>query len=216
MLEQHILDLKEKQIRANLQELFKLSRNAIEQSVDCLKTANHEQAAEILASDNRLNEMRRLLEQDCLIAIASQQPVARDLREIVAAMRIAGELERMGDYASDIAAVVQRIDDQGLDELGLEQVLAMSTICLAMLDEIRRAYLEQDALLALDTSQQDHRVDAVLERLIRQCSDRMQAAPDLINNGSRLLWAAHSLERCGNHIANIAEQVVFMGNMGLE
>ncbi|PJF45976.1 MAG: phosphate transport system regulatory protein PhoU, partial [Candidatus Thermofonsia Clade 3 bacterium] len=156
-----------------------------------------------------INNKRRLIEQDCLVAIASQQPVAHDLRDIVAYMRIAGELERIGDYASDIAKSVLELNDSPLEPLGLAEVLTMAETCLQMLDGVRQANAAGDAAQARTAAGLDDQLDARLRGLVSSTLDAMRGDAKLVDNGSRMLWIAHNLERCGDRTTNIAEQVIY-------
>lgn len=143
------------------------------------------------------------------MAIASQQPVAHDLRDIVAYMRMAGELERIGDYASDIAKSVLELNDSPLQPLGLEAVLTMAEICLQMLDAVREANAAGDAERARIAAGMDDQLDARLRALVSSTLGAMRADARLVDNGSRMLWIAHNLERCGDRTTNIAEQVIY-------
>jgi phosphate transport system protein len=205
----HILDSKKQQIDSNLETLFDEVRDAIDGAIRCLFKHDMAVCKAIVEHDASLNERRRMIEQDCLVAIASQQPVANDLRFIVADMRIAGELERMGDYASDIAASAMELDDVDVNPLGLVDIQSMAALCQQMLSHVKRAHREGDAELANRVAQMDGELDARLSKLVNVLMDAMRATPANVHNGSRMLWMAHNLERCGDRATNIAEQVVF-------
>lgn len=205
----HILDVKKHQIELTLDGLFEDVRSAIDGAVACLVQRDPDYCRSLIENDARLNDKRRLIEQDCLVAIASQQPVAHDLRDIVADMRIASELERMGDYASDIARSVLELDGGHLEELGLADLLAMSTLCLRMLSDAQQAHKTGDAALARRLAATDDELDDRLKRVVSSNLAAMRTDPVMVDNGSRLLWIAHNLERCGDRATNIAEQVVY-------
>lgn len=205
----HILEAKKQQIEANLAGLFDAVGNAIDAAIRCLVKKEQGVCEALIRNDVILNERRRLLEQDCLVALASQQPVAHDLRDIVADMRIASELERMGDYAADIAASVLEMDGDDLHALGLLDVQRMSGLCQDMLSHARRAHRDGDAALARRVGASDDALDELLRKLTDALMDAMRADPRHVHNGSRMLWIAHNLERCGDRATNIAEQVVF-------
>ena len=126
LVPRHILDVKKKQIENNLFELFTQVRRSIENAIGCLEGKDKTVCQNVVDNDPQINEARRLLEQDCLLAIASQQPVAHDLRDIVACMRVATELERIADYASDIAVSVMQMDGHDIARVGLDAVKTMS------------------------------------------------------------------------------------------
>jgi phosphate transport system protein len=205
----HILDIKKKQIETNLGTLFQQVKEAIVASMNCLTSRDPGRCEGLVRHDMYLNEQRRIIEQDCLVAIASQQPVAHDLRDIVADMRMAVELERMGDYASDIASSVASMDSAELDRVGLREVLDMALLCQRMLADVVEAHHAGDTSLALRVAAMDDELDARMRQMVNQVMVAMRADPALVNNGSRMLWIAHNLERCGDRSTNIAEQVVF-------
>lgn len=205
----HMLDVKKHQIEETLDGLFDDVRSAIDGAVACLVQRNPDDCRSLIENDVRLNEKRRLIEQDCLVAIASQQPVAHDLRDIVADMRIATELERMGDYASDIASSALEMDGGQLGALGLADLQAMSALCLRMLTEAQEAHKTGDTALARKLAQADDELDDRLRRVVSSTLAAMRTDPALVDNGSRMLWIAHNLERCGDRATNIAEQVVY-------
>ncbi len=205
----HMLDVKKQQIEVTLDGLFDDVRSAIDGAVACLVQRDPDYCRSLIENDVRLNEKRRLIEQDCLVAIASQQPVAHDLRDIVADMRIAVELERMGDYASDIASSVLELDGGQLEALGLADVLAMSALCQRMLSDAQHARKRGDAGLARQLAATDNELDERLRHVVSSTLAAMRTDPVLVDNGSRMLWIAHNLERCGDRATNIAEQVVY-------
>lgn len=206
----HILDVKKQQLREAVLAMFDAVDDASAQAVACLDRPDALACTTIIANDSAINERRRVLEQDCLVAIASQQPVAHDLREIVAAMRIATELERMGDYAADIATNVLRLQDMPLPPTAISLLDAMATECRQMLAAVRIAYVQADVDQACECAARDVDIDNQLNDLSTHLLMAMHSDPNLIDAGTRLLWIAHSLERCGDRITNIAEQIVFM------
>lgn len=210
MLEnRHILDIKKQQIEANLSGLFRDVDQAIDAAMHCLTGKRHEDCASLIAADTGINEKRRLIEQDCLVAIASQQPVAHDLRDLVADMRIAAELERMGDYACDIAESVLALNGLTQESLGQTDLLAMSEVCRRMLADVARAHQAGDVDLARRVAAANRDLDARRKQAVDVLLSLMRSDWALVENGTRMLWIAHSLERCGDRATNIAEQVVF-------
>lgn len=205
----HIIDSKKKQIEASLTALFEDVMSSLERAVKCLVKLDERVCQSLIEFEATLNERRRLLEQDCLIAIASQQPVASDLRDIVADMRIAAELDRMGDYACDIAASIMEMDETPVEPLGLLDIQMMASICQQMAHNVMRAHKNDDVELARRVIATDDELDIQLRKLIGVLMDAMRAHPSNVHNGSRMLWIAHNLERYGDRAANIAGQVVF-------
>lgn len=205
----HILDVKKQQIEDNLAVQFAEVGKAIMWAMACLQSRDRSDCDALIRNDATLNDRRRLIEQDCLVAIASQQPVAHDLRDIIADMRISTELERMGDYASDIAANVMQLSDNALDAVGKQEILTMSKACLEMLEHAARAHQQGDVMLARGIGAADNVLDAQLKHVVALVLAAMRGVPSLVDDGSRMLWIAHNLERFGDRTTNIAEQVVF-------
>lgn len=206
----HILDLKKQQIESGLIALFASVRRAIDEAVSCLQQADKSMCQTVIDQDSEINESRRLLEQDCLVAIASQQPVASDLRDVVGYMRMSTELERIGDYASDIAASVLQIQGVATDGLQLQEVTAMAQDCIVMLDQVNVAFRERSVQLAREAAKLDDQIDRRQQELVQRLFEHMKNEPELIPDASRMLWIAHNLERCGDRATNIAEQLIFI------
>ena len=206
----NLLDEKKKKIEAVLLNLVTQVRDAIDQAVVGLSSGNKSVCSSIVERDAEINKNRRTVENECMTAIALHQPVAHDLREIITASRIAEELERIGDYISDIASIVMQMDDVATSNIGLEKVLKMASLCTHMLDEVLAAYLKKDVEKAKKTAELDDEIDTEQNNLIEKLFSVMQSDTDLVPNASRMLWISHHLERCGDRATNIAEQVVFM------
>lgn len=204
-----ILDAKKSQIESSLNHLAEAVSTAIDQAIQCLTARDIAACDALIQADEYINDQRRMIEQDCLVAIASQQPVAHDLRDLFAATHIASELERLGDYACDIAACAKRLDGGSLEGLALDRILEMSQLSREMLATAMRADQTEDADLARQLSTLDDRMDALLKSTLDQILALMRQESDRVNNGTTLMWVAHHLERCGDRATNIAEQVVF-------
>lgn len=205
----HILDSKKQQIEASLGGLFADVDQAIAAAMHCLTGKDAAQCQALIQGDIRLNDKRRLIEQDCLVAIASQQPVAHDLRDLVADMHIAAELERMGDHARDIAANVLDLNGLTRDTTGQEDILTMAAMCREMLAEVARAHRDGDVAGARRAAGRNRELGAQRKQVVDTLLSVMRSEWTLVENGTRLLWMVHSLERCGDRVTNIAEQVVF-------
>lgn len=204
-----ILDAKKSQIESSLNRLAVEVSAALDKSIQCLTDRDIAACDALIRADEYINDQRRMIEQDCLVAIASQQPVAHDLRDLFAATHIASELERLGDYACDIAACAKRLDSGSLEGLALDRILDMSRLSREMLATAMRADQNEDAELARQLSTMDDRMDALLKSTIEQILSTMRQSPERVNNGTAVIWVAHHLERCGDRATNIAEQVVF-------
>ena len=195
-----VLESKKKQIEDNLLSLVAQVKEAVHKAAVCLSSGDKEGCSTIIEHDSQVNEKRRLIEHDCFTVMALHQPVSHDLREIVAATRIAAELERIGDYASDNASIVMQMDIADLTSLGIEIVVEMSSLSTRMLDEVFAAYRQRDAEKARKSARVDDEIDALQAKLIEKLFARMQSIPDPVPNASRMLWISHNLERSGDRV----------------
>ena len=205
----HALVVKKKQIDKNLTALFTTVSDAIGQAMSCLTGENKASCQSIIEHDDEINRGRYLVERECLTAIALHQLVANDLRDVVAATRIAADLERIGDYASDIASISLQMTDIDLSEVGLTELLKLFSLCNEMMIAVLAAYRDKDTERAKVAAKMDDDIDAEQARLIQVLFSKMQLRPALVPDASRMLWISHLLERYGDHLTNIAEQVVF-------
>lgn len=206
----HTLVARKTQIEDGLLDMFSRVMDAMDRAVSCLTGGDRTVCRTIVEGDAGINDCRGRIEQDCLTTIALHQPVASDLREVIAASRVAGELERMGDYASDIASIVMQMDNAGQAGIGIADVLKISRLCARMMDEVQAAYRQKDAGKAKESAKMDDAIDSAHANLINRLFSTMQSSPGLVPDASRMLWISHILERYADHATNIAEQVVYM------
>lgn len=203
------LDRGEEQTQRDLIGMYHLVEGAIAAAVDCLRRHDVELAREIVAGDAAINAFQHSIEQECIMAIATQQPVARDLRMLIADTHIAAELERIGDYATDIARTVMK-SRLGPPSLGLERIDQMAELGRGMLERVMEAYEKQDTGLACAVAAEDEEVDRLEELFVDEVLGKICSAPGMKTQGTHLLWVGHNLERIADRATNIAERVVFM------
>ncbi len=202
------LSKEESLIRKNILKMGHETCQAIEKAMSCYQSANPVLADEVIKNDKVINELEARVEQDCIQVIARQQPVAHDLRELLADMSIAKELERIADYAVSIAKIVKK---RNFTHLELKSdILDMSKKCIFMLNEILIDYAEQDAKKANDIALLDDEIDDIEHLLNDRIFNLMQAKPTESINYTYQLWIIHQLERVGDRVTNIAESVVFL------
>lgn len=182
--------------------------NAIVDSVDYLKERDAEAARQIIAQDRLVNERRFELEADALALIATQQPMAGDLRTIAAVLDIASELERIGDYAKGIARINLMMDERPFVK-PLVDLPAMASKARDMLHESLEAFVRGDGDLARAIPEEDDKVDALYNQVYRELIDLIVSDPSRIDQANYLLWAAHNLERAADRVTNICERVIF-------
>jgi len=187
-----------------------LVEKAIIQSVEVLKRRDLEGARRLIAQDRRvINEKRFAIESEALTLIATQQPMAGDLRVIAAVLEIAHELERMGDYAKGIAKINLMMGDEPLLK-PLVDIPLMAEKARSMLHQALEAFVRRDVELARAIPKQDDEVDALYNQVYRDLLALMMQNPSDIDRATYLLWVAHNLERTADRVANICERVIFM------
>jgi phosphate transport system protein len=181
---------------------------AITDSVEGLRQRDPQEARRLVAWDRTINEKRFAIETDALILVATQQPVAGDLRAIAAVLEIAGELERIGDYAKGINKINVRMGDEPLIK-PLIDIPRMAQRARDMLHRSLDAFVQRDVALARTIPADDDEVDALYNQVYRELLTIMMANPRSIDQASFLLWVAHNLERAADRVTNICERVVF-------
>jgi phosphate transport system protein len=182
---------------------------AIERSIRSLKTRDLALAHSVITGDQNINDERFRIEEQCLLLIATQAPMAGDLRRLAAMLNIITDLERMGDHAVGNARITILIgDDPPLKPL--IDVPRMSDICREMLHDSLDAFVRADAGAAYRIAYRDDEVDQLYDQVYRELLTFMMADPGTINRATHLLWAAHNLERIADRVTNICERVVFL------
>jgi phosphate transport system protein len=181
---------------------------ALADSVRALKKRDHKTCRQIIAHDQTINEARYEIEGQTLMLIATQQPMARDLRILAAVLEIAGELERIGDYAKGIANISLMIGDDPLVK-PLVDVPAMAGICADMLHRALDAFVQNDAKAAEAIAEEDDTIDVLYNQVYRELMTYVIADPKTIEQVNYLLWVAHNLERTADRVTNICERVIF-------
>jgi phosphate transport system protein len=177
-------------------------------SVQALKGRDREAAKMLIAQDRSINRRRYDIESDALTLIATQQPMAGDLRTIAALLDLSSELERIGDYAKGIAKINLMIGEEPLMK-SLTDLPVMALKAADMLDRALQAFAQQDAEMARDVPPRDDEVDELYEKIYRELIDLIMLEPGRIEQANYLLWAAHNLERAADRVTNICERVVF-------
>src|SRR4030066_726162 len=182
---------------------------ALKDSIEALKQRDLETSKRIIREDIVINKMRFDIEDKCLLLIATQQPMAVDLRVLAAVINIITDLERIGDHAEGIAKINIAIGDEPLVK-PLRDIPQMSELGLSMLDRCMKAFLNRDLEAARQVCNDDDEVDALYDQTYRELLLVMIENPRTIQGATYLIWAAHNLERIADRVANIAERVVFM------
>ena len=189
--------------RLDVVRLGALAADAIRVSVEALDRRDSSAGARVVAGDDIIDDLRRKIEAACIELIWRQQPVAGELREIAAMLEIATDLERVGDYAVDIAKNAIKLADIPLRPQKVE-VDRIAGAAHALLLDAMRAYTERDNALADITIERDDEVDALYKRSIKLLQQEMQEDAEMVRAGTRYLFVLAALERVGDRANNIA------------
>jgi phosphate transport system protein len=197
----------------NIQDEILLLGSMVEQatlkSVQTLKLRDLKTARQVYDDDSRLNEKRFAIENAVLIIFATQQPMARDLRQLAAMLEVSTELERMGDYAKGIAKVTLRLKDAEV-VTPITELEQMADQAISMLHRGLQAFVTSDLKLAMSIPPEDDQVDVLYNQVYRKLIDQMMANPSSIDACNLLMWVAHNLERLADRVTNICERTIFI------
>ena len=203
------LDRQIQQLRDEVLLLGSMVEQATLDAVDALKSRDVEAARRVYAGDDQINEKRFATENACLIAIATQQPMAHDLRSLAAILEVITELERMGDYAKGIARIAIKSAREPLIK-PLVDIPRMAEVATDMLHDALEVFITEDADRARSIPKRDDEVDALYNQVYRDVVTLMIADPTIIDRGNTILWAAHNLERMADRVTNICERTIFV------
>jgi phosphate transport system protein len=202
---------------ADLQDLIRmvaemggLAEKQIGDAVDALDRRDAVVAQKIVADDARIDALQREIEEKTILTIARRQPMAIDLREIVAALRVSNDLERIGDLAKNIAKRVLVLDSDFHPQQILRGVEHMAELVLSQIKDVLDSYARRDVAKALAVWRGDEEIDAVNNSLFRELLTYMMEDPRNISFCIHLLFCAKNIERMGDHATNIAETVYYM------
>jgi phosphate transport system protein len=195
-------------LRGLIAEMGGLAQVAIGEAMQSLVKGSATLAEAVIARDVRIDALETQIDRLAVRIIALRAPMADDLREVIAALKIAGILERIGDYAKNIAKRTGRIG--GHDGFGpFPLIPAMAEIAADMVHDVLTAYATRDPNLATEIVERDAKVDAFYDSIFRNLVSHMMENPASVGTAAHLLFVARNLERIGDHATNIAEQVYF-------
>ena len=186
---------------------------ALHRSVDCLKTQDRELAARIIAGDAEINQRRRLLEQECLVTLAAYKPAGEDLRAVGACMELASELERIGDYAADVARIILRDVEAPLPSEPVVAIVELAGDAIGMLEKTLAAFTSNgdEATIRAAVALEDQ-VDREEDAFIAQVLGRMRTDAEFAATGTYLLWIVHNYERVADRATNVAERAIYVAS----
>lgn len=198
-----------KRLEKKMLNMGDMVMTAIGNSIEALKNRDIKASKAIILNDHLINKKRFDIEKECLLVIATQQPVARDLRTLAAILSIITDLERIGDHAEGIATICVLNGKKQLVK-PLIDVPRMAEKGTTMLRKCLTAFLERDVESAKAICDDDDEVDALYEQIYKELLVLMIANPKIIEGATYLMWVSHNLERIADRVTNIAERVVFM------
>ena len=198
-----------REIQDDILAMGSMVGKAISRSITALKNRDLDLAQQVVADDKKINVKRFEIEEKCVELIATQQPMAGDLRTILAVLNIISEVERIGDYAEGIAKIaIMTGDEPPLKPL--IDIPRMAEQTVAMLQRSLDAFINRDAEAARKISAEDDVVDNLYDQVFRELLTFMAEDPKTITRATRLIWVAHNLERAADRITNICERVVYV------
>lgn len=195
-------------LRGLIAELGGLAELAIQQSLEAIVTGDEELAREVVERDPKLDALEAEVDAMAVRMLALRAPMADDLREIIAALKIAGVVERIGDYAKNIAKRTGRIEGRSRFE-PLTLLPAMGEMAAEMVHDVLTAYAARDPVVAREVIARDDKVDAFYDSIFRNLVSHMVENPATISSAAQLLFVARNIERIGDHATNVAEMVHF-------
>jgi phosphate transport system protein len=202
-------------VKDSVLRMGSLVEESIRQAIDALVRHDAEAALAVIMADSGINEVQRKVSSMITATIATQAPVARDLRFLLTLDHVSYELERMGDHAASVAKQVRKLASEPPLK-GYVDLPKMGELAAQLVHGILRALVDVDEAMARDVAAQDDDVDALYHRIFDDVLDLMRADPGNVERGTRILFAAHYLERIGDRVTNIAEDVVFLATGDIE
>lgn len=195
-------------LRDDVVAMASMVDKAIARAIEALRRQDVQLAREVVAADRSINRHRWQVEERALLLIATQAPMAGDLRVISSAIHISTELERMGDHAAGTARIVIQTADEPLLK-PLVDIPRMADIARQMLKDAITTFIDADENTARQLVERDDEVDQLHDQIYRELLTYMMADPSTINRATHLLWASHNIERIADRVTNICEWVVF-------
>ena len=198
-------------LKNDVLQLGEMTSEAISRAMQSLLNRDTVLAQEVVTDDAAINAKRFDIEEQSLSLIATQQPAAGDLRAVVAAMNMVGDLERMGDHAAGIATIVLRMQEE--EQLDIPPGLtSMFEKTSEILQQALNAYAQDDAAMAHQVASMDNEIDIIYTELFRGLMELIAGQPQKTTGGLYLLFAGHNFERIADRSTNLAERVVFLGS----
>ena len=204
----NLLDKRMKLLISELAEMGSLVEKQIYNSIEAFRNKDMELATQVMNNDDKVDELNRKIEEQCLKLMAMESPVATDLRKIFTTSKIVTDLERMADYAVDICKIVKRVEGDILGE-ECQPIWQMVDILRKMIKKSIEALVAGDVDAAYEICKMDDEVDILYRGLFSDMLKKMVKDETIINKGAQILFASKYLERVGDHVTNICEWIIF-------
>lgn len=205
------LDQTIEKLKNEIIQIEKLVSTATTEAVSSLINGDKEKAQKVYLGDHEINAKRFAVENECLIAIATQQPLATDLRILASILEIVTELERMGDYAKGIAKIYLITEGNANKIPVIMRLEEMANITVGLLDRAIQAFVETDVEVARSLPAEDDAVDSIFNEIYTGLVESMMKDQSLVSLANHLQWAAHNIERMSDRVTNICERTIFVG-----
>jgi phosphate transport system protein len=189
--------------------LGSMVEQAILNAVDAFRRRDVEAAHEVVVNDGRINDKRFAIENRILILMATQAPLAHDLRLLAALLEVITELERIGDYAKGIAKVAIRLADEEIP-VPFREISTMADLAVSMLHRALSAFVNEDVDVAYALPQEDDKVDELYNTVYRKLVEIMINNPSTIDHVNQVMWVIHNLERTADRVTNVCERIIFI------
>jgi phosphate transport system protein len=197
-------------LERRIAEMGGIAEKMVIDAMDALSNSDAALAHSVIASDGRLDALQREIEEDAILTIARRQPMAIDLREIIGAIRVAGDLERVGDLAKNIAKRSLKIGGEPRSRREIIGLRHMNDVATELLKDVLDAYAQRDTERARAVWERDVELDALEDSVFRDLLTHMMEDPRNISYCTHLLFCSKNVERIGDHATNIAETVIYL------
>ncbi|MGD0565359.1 MAG: phosphate signaling complex protein PhoU [Roseiarcus sp.] len=197
-------------LERHIAEMGGIAEKMVVDAMDALSSADVTLAQQVVATDPRLDALQREIEEEAVLTIARRQPMAVDLREIIGAIRVAGDLERVGDLAKNIARRSVKIGLEARVPRAIIGLKHMNDVATELMKDVLDAYAQRDVELARAVWERDAELDALEDSVFRDLLTHMMEDPRNISFCAHLLFCSKNIERIGDHATNIAETVFYL------
>jgi phosphate transport system protein len=198
-----------RELQGNVLAMGSMVETALHRSMEALKNRNLTLAKQVMEDDQLIDTKRFEIEEECIDLIVTQQPMAIDLRTIIAVLNIIVDLERIGDHAEGIGKIAIMIGDEPPLK-PLIDLPRMSELTIGMLKRTLQAFINHDVTVAQQICTEDDIIDGLYDQVFRELITFMAEDPKTITRATRLIWVAHNLERSADRVTNIAERIIYV------